>query len=252
DLLAEVAGQEAEPFAGLDRGARQDDAIDFLALEELCGMRDRKPGLAGAGGTDAEYELVPFQRADIGILRGSARPHRTLAQVDDLEGGLDGLRIVLEQRALRDHRADRAFDVALRDILAFHGLGIERFQHAARGIAAVARARDGDVVAARVDDDAEPALDLCEVLTIGTDQRRNRAVVIEVDDDLRLGRYLHVAVKLAAGNERGRIRCAFWQGFRLQWSFGKMMRARCARAPSWRVRRAGCNVRGCRSGPAGP
>ena len=33
DLLAQIAGQEAEPLAGLDRRARQDDAIDFLAFE---------------------------------------------------------------------------------------------------------------------------------------------------------------------------------------------------------------------------
>ena len=34
DLLAHVAGQEAEPLAGLDRRPRQDDAVDLLALEQ--------------------------------------------------------------------------------------------------------------------------------------------------------------------------------------------------------------------------
>ena len=68
---------------------------------------------------------------------------------------------------------------------------------------------------------AEPSLDLGEILPVGADQHRDRAVVIEIDDDLRLGRNLHVAVKFAAGSKRRRIRCAFWQGFRLQWSFGK-------------------------------
>ena len=45
---------------------------------------------------------------------------------------------------------------------------------------------------------------------------RRLGVVVEVDDDLRLGRNLHVAVKFAAGSERRRIRCTFWQGFRLR------------------------------------
>ena len=53
-----------------------------------------------------------------------------------------------------------------------------------------------------VDDDAKPPLDQREILAIGADQRRSRAVVVEVDDDLGLGRNLHVAVKFAAGSER--------------------------------------------------
>jgi hypothetical protein len=203
DLVLEVAGQKAEPLAGFDRRPRQDDAIDFLAFEQLRGMRHRKPGLAGAGGTDAEHHLVPLQRANIGILRGGACPHRTLAQIDGLECGLGRLGVIFEQRALRDHGADRALDVALREIVALRGLRIECLQHPPRGVAAVARAGDRDVIAAGVHDDAEPPLDLREVLAIGSDQRRYGAIVIEVDDDLCLGWNLHVAVEFAAGSERG-------------------------------------------------
>ena len=86
DLLAQVAGQEAEPLAGFHRRARQDDAVDLLALEHLHRVRDREPGLAGAGGAGAEHQRVALQGADIGVLRGGARAHRTLAQVDLLEG----------------------------------------------------------------------------------------------------------------------------------------------------------------------
>ena len=153
-------------------------------------------------GPTPNTSLMALQRADIGILRGGARPHRTLAQIDGLERGLGGLGVEFEQRALRDHGADRAFDFALREVVALHGLRIERLQHAPRGVAAVARAGDGDVVAARIDDDAEPPLDQREVLAVGADQRGSGAVVVEVDDDLGLGRNLHVAVKFAAGSER--------------------------------------------------
>src|ERR1700752_1805350 len=103
------------------------------------------------------------------------------------------------------------------------------------------------MVAAGIDDDAEPALDLREILSIRTDERRSGAIVVEIDDDLRLGRYLHVAVKFAAGNERGRIRCAFGQGFRLRWSLGKRQSLRRSRQALARARRTGCSVPGCRS-----
>jgi hypothetical protein len=34
DLLAHIAGQKSKALSGFDRGPRQDDAIDFLALEQ--------------------------------------------------------------------------------------------------------------------------------------------------------------------------------------------------------------------------
>ncbi len=133
-------------------------------------------------------ELMPLQRADIGILRGGPRPHRALAQIDDLEGGFGRLGVVFEQRTLGDHGANRAFDVALRQIVPLGGLRIERFEHLPRGVAGVARTRDRDVVAARINDDSEPSFDQRQVLAIRSDQRRGRAIVVEIDHDLRLGR----------------------------------------------------------------
>src|ERR1700692_282189 len=49
-----------------------------------------------------------------------------------------------------------------------------------RRAAPAARAGDGDVVAARVHHDAEPALDLRQVLSVWPDQRRGGTVVVEV------------------------------------------------------------------------
>src|SRR3569833_3055730 len=81
DLFLEVAGQEAEPLACLDRRTRQDDAVHFLALEQLRGVRHGEPGLAGAGGSDAEHHLVALQCTDVGILRGGTCAHCALAQI---------------------------------------------------------------------------------------------------------------------------------------------------------------------------
>ena len=167
DLLAHVAGQEAEPFAGLHRRSRQHDAIDFLALEYLHRMRDREPGLARARGSLAEHQRVAHERADIRVLRGVAGAHRALAQIDFLKGGAAAARLVIEQRALRDRLSDGAFDVALRQIAAALEMLVEPFQHAAGLLAGAARAVDGDVVAALLGDDAEPALDQGEVGGIG-------------------------------------------------------------------------------------
>jgi len=176
--------------------------VDFLAFEQLRGMRHREPGLAGAGGADAEHQFMALERADIGILRRGASPHRSLAQVDGLERGFDRLGVEFEQRALRDHGADRALDVALRQIVPLRRLRIQRLQHAPYRIAAVARSGDGDVIAAGIHYHAKPTLDQRQVLSVGPDQRRNRAIVVEVDHDLRFGRDLQVAIEFAAGSER--------------------------------------------------
>jgi len=81
---------------------------------------------------------VALERTDIGILRGRPRPHRALAQIDGLERRSHVLGVELEQRALRDHSADCAFDIALRQIVTLGRLGVQRLQHAASGVAAVA------------------------------------------------------------------------------------------------------------------
>ena len=76
DLLAHVAGQEAEPLAGLDRRARQDDPLRRAALDHRRGIGDGEIGLAGAGRADAEDQLGPIEGADIGVLHHGARHDR--------------------------------------------------------------------------------------------------------------------------------------------------------------------------------
>jgi hypothetical protein len=93
-----------------------------------------------------------------------------------------------------------------------HRLRVEGLEHAARRIAGVARSGQGDVVATGIHHDVEPAFHQSEVLAVGADQRGGGTVVVEIDDDLRLG--LYGGVKFA-GSERRRIRCAFGQEFRL-------------------------------------
>ena len=110
--------------------------------------------------------MMALERADIGVLRGGARAHRALAQIDFLERRPRGRGVVIEQRALRDRLPDRALDVALAELVAALDVFVEPFQHAPGLLAGAARAVDGDVIAALLGDDAEPPLDQREVLAI--------------------------------------------------------------------------------------
>ena len=65
DLLAQIAGQEAQPLARLDRRARQHDAVDIAPGQMGDGHGHGEIGLAGAGGADAEDELALLQLAQI-------------------------------------------------------------------------------------------------------------------------------------------------------------------------------------------
>ena len=73
DLRHQVAGQEAEPLAGLDGRAGEDDPLDLLGLQRLDGHRHRQPRLAGAGRADAERDDVVGDGVDVALLAGRLR-----------------------------------------------------------------------------------------------------------------------------------------------------------------------------------
>jgi hypothetical protein len=58
DLRLQVAGEEAEPLARLDRGAREDHALDLARGQRLDGHGDGQVRLAGAGRADPERDRV--------------------------------------------------------------------------------------------------------------------------------------------------------------------------------------------------
>ena len=93
-------------------------------------------------------------------------------------------RIEVEQRALRQRLADRAFDIAGDEVVAALELLVKALEHAPRLLAGLARAFDGDVVAALIGDDVEPALDQREVLPVLAEQSRGEPVVVEGQHDL--------------------------------------------------------------------
>ena len=124
---------------------------------------------------------MPAQRPDIGILRRSARAHRTLAQVDLLEVRPRGRGVVVEQRALRDREPDCALDIAGYQLVAALEPLVKSDEHAPGLLDGVARAFDGELVAALLGDDAETALDQREVLSVLAEQQRSAAIIIKVE-----------------------------------------------------------------------
>ena len=106
DLGHQVAGQEAEPLAGLDRGAGEDDPVDLAPGQRRGGHRDGQERLAGARRADAERDRVAADRVDVALLvdRLGGDPRRAVAPDDVLEDL--GRRLVLVERA--GHRIDRS------------------------------------------------------------------------------------------------------------------------------------------------
>ncbi len=60
DLLAEVAGQEAQLLAGFHRRAHQQQALHAIGFQRLDRAGHGKIGLAGTGRADAEADVVAW------------------------------------------------------------------------------------------------------------------------------------------------------------------------------------------------
>src|SRR5947209_237068 len=82
DLLLHVAGEEAEPFTGLDGGPRQDQTVDAAADQLRDGLGHRDIGLAGACGAEREDHLVARQGFHVERLHGRAWNDGLLARAD--------------------------------------------------------------------------------------------------------------------------------------------------------------------------
>jgi hypothetical protein len=93
DLLRQVAGQEAEPLARLDRRPHQHDAAHRVALQRLDGAGDREIGLAGAGRADAEGQVMVADVAQVLRLVRAAAAHRPrcVCTDEDASSGAAGL-----------------------------------------------------------------------------------------------------------------------------------------------------------------
>ena len=92
DLGHQVAGQEAEPLAGLDGGTGEDDPLHLLGLQRLHRHRHRQPALAGTGRAEAERDDVVADGVDVALLAGRLRSHRLALRAAHDVVGQDGAR----------------------------------------------------------------------------------------------------------------------------------------------------------------
>jgi hypothetical protein len=186
DLVAHVAGQEAEALAGLHRGTRQDEPLDHALLQQRYRVADGEPGLAGAGRPFGEDEFVMLEGAQIEILIDCAGAHgAALARAELLEHAATGLVVSGEQIALNGAFLNGAVDIAQRQPLALPDAGIKIFEHAAGVLGRFRRTLDRHMVAVGVGDHAQTTLDLGEILVIFAENHRGEAIVIEGERDFR-------------------------------------------------------------------
>jgi len=68
DFLVEIAGEEAQGFAGLHGGSGKDDAGDLVFAEGEDGHGHGEVGFAGAGGAYAQSEVVFAGGLDVAFL----------------------------------------------------------------------------------------------------------------------------------------------------------------------------------------
>ena len=107
DFLGKRAWQKAQVLARLDHGARENDAIDFLALERGHRHSHCQIGFARACRTNAERYRVFANRVDIALLARGFRTNRAAAIREQN---------IFAQNARREFALAQKFDGAARVI----------------------------------------------------------------------------------------------------------------------------------------
>ena len=195
DLLAQRAGQEAQPLPGLDRRAGQDDPVDLLGLKRLDGFGHRQVGLPGAGRADPEDDRVGVDGVDVALLVERLRADRAAAVAQDVER--QHLRGALLGLGPEHH--DAPLDRVGREALAGADHGDELVEEPLdqRHLAAIPV--DGHLVAADVDVRVELPLDDPEELVSWAEDGDDRQTVRQHDRVARKGLLCHRATMLRRG-----------------------------------------------------
>jgi hypothetical protein len=148
DLLGEIAGQEAEALAGLDRRPGDDQPVDRAGEEEARPVGHGQEGLAGAGRTEAEDQVVVVHRLQVLRLGDGLGGHGAPAADGEARGGGAGAGLV-----------DGHAHVGLGHFQAGVGPGGQGLHGLPRAPAALGVAVEGDAAARCFDQHTEGILD---------------------------------------------------------------------------------------------
>ncbi|TSE25593.1 hypothetical protein Tsedi_01178 [Tepidimonas sediminis] len=130
-LGRQIAGQKAQPLAGLHRRARQHQPLHGAALQRIDRARHRQIRLAGARGADAERDVVPGDGGQIARLVGGAAADLAAARLQHRRGRVGlRLRAVAGQHQLHRlgrHRVARDLVQRLQHLQRLRGGGLAPF-----------------------------------------------------------------------------------------------------------------------------
>ena len=161
DLRHDVAGEEPEPLAGLDRGPRQHEPAHLAARQRGDRHRYREERLAGPSRADPDRDRVVADRVDVALLVDGLRrhPQPAVAPDDVVEDAARAL-VAVERAADRLDRAGRDLMTLAHEVrdLAHDGLGGGDI-----GVTAVER----EHVAAQVDGAVEVVLERLHDRVVG-------------------------------------------------------------------------------------
>ena len=173
DLLGEIARQEAQPLAGLDRRTRQDDARDLAAIQRRDRHRHREIGLARPGRPDRDRDVVFLDQVDITTLRQVLRADRLERSAQDVL--VDVLELDL---GLVAEHPDHVSNVGRANALPRLQELVELLEDTPRQRGLGLGPLDPDLVAAGVDLHAERSLEQPQrLLAIAVQGNRHRIVV---------------------------------------------------------------------------
>ena len=113
DLRHQIAGQETEALAGLDRRSRQDDPLDVAGLQRPNRHCNGQPTLACPGRADTERDDIALDRLDIRLLPGRLRTDQSA-----LVGSQDVVGEDVRWALVGPHHVDRSIEGSFIDPLA--------------------------------------------------------------------------------------------------------------------------------------
>ena len=176
DLGRHVAGEKAEPFARLDRGPDEDDLLDGRLPQLVDRHADGEIRLAGAGGADAEDEIVLAHRVNVRRLAVGAGPDgRACLAADAAVASVPRTGPVLRRADDREHGAD-----VLGGENLVRGEHLPELGEGALGLIDLhRRPLDVEELAAGDDFDAEGVADHLEVLIARAEELHRLFAIVE-------------------------------------------------------------------------